>query len=289
MADASSSSATTSSPQVSGTKSSRPLSILPTGAGGKVTKLTDKQTKAFDAITSSDVDQQAKTFLKAFMRDFIERVDEILGIAEDFKSFLPKTIFDLPEEERCYELDELEAHKFLEKNGESMTVRELRAAISDIDLNKNFKVGFIEFMIFKQKKTIEELLDGLENAQSLPHLEEALEKAIEDCKQVMAEKKAKEAEMARLTELAEKGGVKGMAAKATLAQMLAADQLAENKKQIQAAANQRKAKKALEEGGKDAVDKAVQDAKKQKEDAEKKKKADSRAKLAARAAMFGGK
>jgi len=266
--------------------SSRPISLQVTKGDGP--KLNAEQQKKFDQICAMNVDDQAKTFLKAFMREYIEKVDDILAIAEEFKSFLPKTIFDLPEEERCYELDELEAHKFLEKNGGAMTVRELRGAISEIDLNKNFKVGFIEFMIFKEKKSILLMLEGLENAQTLPHLEEALEKAIEECKKVMAEKKAKEDEMDRLRALAEKGGVKGMAAKATLAQMLAADQLEENRKQIQAAANQRKAKKELEEGGKDAVDKALQDAKKQKEEEEKKKREASRAKLAARAAMFGG-
>jgi hypothetical protein len=266
--------------------STRPISISITKEGKK---LSAENRKKFDAICATDPDSQAKTFLKAFMRDYLQRVDEILGIAEDFKSSLPKSIFEVPEgTDPCYEMDELEAHKFLEKNGETMTVRDLRAAIADIDINKNFKVGLIEFLLFKFEKSVDALLDGLENAQSLPHLEEALEKAIEECKKVMAEKKAKEAEMARLQEIADKGGVKGMAAKATLAQMLAADKLEENRREIQAAANQRKAKKQLEEGGKDAVDKALQDAKKEKEEAERKKKEESRAKLAARAAMFGG-
>jgi hypothetical protein len=232
---------------------SRPISISVTKDGKK---MSDEHRERFDKICSEDIDGQAKTFLKAFMRDFLERVEEILKIASDFKDMLPKSVFEVVEGvEPCYEMDEVTAHKFLEKNGETMTVRELRAAIADIDINKNFKVGLIEFLLFKFGKDVEGLLDGLDNAQSLPHLEEALEKAIEECMKVMAEHKAKEEEMARLQALADKGGVKGMAAKATLAQMLAADQLEENRREIQAAANQRKAKKQLEEGGKDAVDK----------------------------------
>jgi hypothetical protein len=46
-----------------------------------------------------------------------------------------------------------------------------------------------------------------------------------------------------------------------------------------AAANQRKAKKELEEGGKDAVEKEIEKQKKDKEEAEKKKKEESRAKV----------
>lgn len=264
--------------------SGRPVSISVTKEG---VKLSQENSKKFDAITKQDIDGQAKSFLKAYMREYLEKVEEILSIAEDFKQALPKSVFEIVEGvEPCYEMDEVTAHKFLEKNGETMTVRELRSAIADIDLNKNFKVGLIEFLLFKYGKDIESMLEGLENSQSNPQLEIALENAIAECMKVLAEKKAKEAEMSRLVAVAEKGGVKGMAAKATIAQILAGDKLEENRREIQAAANQRKAKKMLDEGAGDAVEDALKQAKKEKEEAAKKKKEESRAKLAARAAMF---
>ena len=53
-------------------------------------------------------------------------------------------------EEGC-ELDEFEAHLFLEKNIEALTVKKMRQVLKEIDVDFNQKVSLTEFLIFYYK------------------------------------------------------------------------------------------------------------------------------------------
>jgi len=96
-----------------------------------------------------------------------------------------------------------------------------------------------------------------------------------------AEKRAKEAKMTDLEAKAAIGGVKGLAAKNELAQMMAADSTEENKTELTLKAAQRRASKYS------AADQLDKQKKQEAALAEQKRRA-SRANLAQRAAMFGG-
>jgi hypothetical protein len=52
------------------------------------------------------------------------------------------------------ELDELQAHRFLESFGETLSVAEMRNALREIDLDFNKKVALIEYLVFKYKKDV---------------------------------------------------------------------------------------------------------------------------------------
>jgi hypothetical protein len=95
----------------------------------------------------------------------------------------------------------------------------------------------------------------------------------------MAEKRAKEAKMTDLEEKASHGGVKGLAAKNEIAQMLAADSTEENKTELTLKAAQRRASKY---SAQDQLEKQ----KKQEQQVVEQKRRASRANLAQRAAMF---
>jgi len=58
------------------------------------------------------------------------------------------------------DLDEFKAHRFLESYGETLTVVELRKRLEAIDIDKNKKVALSEYLLFRYKKTPQELVDA---------------------------------------------------------------------------------------------------------------------------------
>jgi len=186
------------------------------------------------------------------------------------------------------------AHYFLEKKLETLTVVELRNYIKDIDLDKNHCVSFIEYAVWKYKKT---LVDLFKPSGASPELLAALEEAIRAYQQVLKEKKIREDKMAELERIAAMGGVKGMTAKNQLDQMRAEDTLALSKAEITSAAKKRLAQKAVDnDDGSAAREKALKEEqvrleteKKAKDEAEKKQAADSKARLKAKSNLWEGK
>jgi len=103
------------------------------------------------------------------------------------------------------DLDELKAHIFLEKQGETLTVRALRARLAELDIDNNKKMALSEYLLAKYKKTPQQLnaapqgdadpaklqaaQDQLQRAQDqLSEVQDAL------AKQRLAEKQVKQAE-----------------------------------------------------------------------------------------------
>jgi len=92
------------------------------------------------------------------------------------------------------ELDEFKAHKFLETLGETLTALELRKKLENIDVDKNHKLAFIEYLIFKFKKTPEQVIkfaqgdnkQEIDNAQA--QVEEA-QAAVQAVQQKLADQK----------------------------------------------------------------------------------------------------
>lgn len=70
------------------------------------------------------------------------------------------------------ELDELSSHKFLERNGETLTVRELRTVLREIDIDTNKKTSLSEFLIYKYKVDWQPYVNTIQGDQ------EAVDKAM---------------------------------------------------------------------------------------------------------------
>ena len=121
-----------------------------------------------------------------------------------------------------------------------------------------------------------------------------LKKAMDAFKLVMAAKEKRQKKMAKLKARAEKGGVLGKSAAHELECMLREDETERNRREITAAAAQRKAKRMVKKADKSDMKKralaAEQKKQAEKEAArkaeEKKRRQESRARLAAKAAMF---
>lgn len=245
----------------------------------KKKELTAEEMKAkFTEVTKTNIDDQATAFLRSFVGEFGGRFEEVLDLAQEFKKYAPK-------QGEVRELEEDAAHLFLEKRGETLTVTELRDALREIDLDKNHKVSFIEFLLWKFKKSLKEFFT--EKPGDIAHLLAQLEEAIKLYQVTLAERAKREEHMKDLEKLAEQGGVKGMKAKHELEAMLHEDELARNKKEVEAAAKKRMAQRAVDNGDPFAEEqKRVAAEKKKKEEEEKKQREEARARLKAKASAF---
>eukprot|EP00038_Savillea_parva_P023216 m.40032 g.40032 ORF g.40032 m.40032 type:complete len:261 (+) comp5906_c0_seq1:2620-3402(+) len=250
-----------------------------------VIKNTPEQLERFRKITTEQgINAQCKYFLTEFVSEFAGKFEEVLDLAEEFKSYAPKGEVD-----DIRELDEQQTHLFLEKRGETATVRELRDALREIDIDLNLKVSFIEYCLFKYKKTLHQLFE--EKPKNVASLLKALEDAIELHQALLAAKKAEEEQMEALRKVAESGsGVKAMKARAELEQLRVRSVTGANMAEIKAAWKTRRAKKDLESADPAAEEmKRVEEKKKAEAEAEEQRKKESREKFKARAAFLTAK
>eukprot|EP01088_Endostelium_zonatum_P009759 TRINITY_DN23069_c0_g1_i1.p1 TRINITY_DN23069_c0_g1~~TRINITY_DN23069_c0_g1_i1.p1 ORF type:complete len:261 (-),score=117.63 TRINITY_DN23069_c0_g1_i1:116-898(-) len=246
----------------------------------------------FRALSQRPVEEQAKEFLKSFVLDFKGNFEEVLELCSNFKSFAPK------EKEVVTSLPEFPAHLFLEKRGETLTVAALRENLKvEITLEKNHDVAFLEYLLWKYHKTVNDMFKP--KAEVPKEILEALEKAIANFEAALAVRKAREAKMAQLEAAAAAGGVKGKAAANELEQMKKQDQLEQSKREINSAAQQRKAQKAVndtkrweeEEERKRAEAMAseqqrMEEEKRRKEEEDRNKAAASRSRLKEKASLW---
>ena len=198
------------------------------------------------------------------------------------------------------ELDEFEAHQFLEKFENTLTVKEMRAALKEIDLDFNKHVSLTEFLIYRYKADVHAVVNAAQGANSeaqkkidaaqalcdkalsdMQKSQEAAEKALEAQKEM----EAKEAEAKAAADELEKqqkafddqvaaleakstdsslGIVKRNRAKNELAQLKASDPLPLRRAKITQDAAVRKCAKATK-----AAKKAADEAKAAAELAEK--------------------
>eukprot|EP00008_Paramoeba_atlantica_P006157 CAMPEP_0201489314 /NCGR_PEP_ID=MMETSP0151_2-20130828/21957_1 /ASSEMBLY_ACC=CAM_ASM_000257 /TAXON_ID=200890 /ORGANISM="Paramoeba atlantica, Strain 621/1 / CCAP 1560/9" /LENGTH=244 /DNA_ID=CAMNT_0047874861 /DNA_START=29 /DNA_END=763 /DNA_ORIENTATION=+ len=234
--------------------------------------------RKFKEITATqNIDEQAMTFLRAFVGEFQGKFEEVLALGEKFKTYAPPG---------GNELDEFEAHRFLESLSETKTVRDMRECLQTIDLDFNKKVAFIEYCLFKYKKSVRDLFSAKPNAAALAKLE----KAVNQYRAVFEEKKQREAKMEDLRQKAANGDVK---AKSELKRMEMAGSEVQDTKNEMFALQQKLAAKRAMKNPEEEQQKMIQEEerklaeeKARKEAEEKKQKDDSRARLAARAAMF---
>jgi len=246
----------------------------------------------FAKITEMSMIDQAKHFLKEFVFEISateEGFEGVLKLCEEFAGF---TEDKDPNSNK--ELEEHTFHLFLERRGETKTVKEVRDAIREIDVDANMKISFIEFCLFKYEKTVAELLaPKIADAKLLAELNEAI--ALYE--EVMRARKEEEDTMQELSQLSVGSGVKAMKAKMQLESMRVRSQTGQNIAEVRAAFKKRRAQKAVglatgpSEEERDAALKKNEDevaAKKQaEEEAKSKAAAESKQRLKDRSAAFG--
>jgi len=220
-----------------------------------------------DAITSSSLEEQIVYFLNAFWDEVSEKSDNFWTYYEKFVE-LQKVQYkaefegkeDAPEFKEGSDLNELMAMKLLESFGKPMTAIAFRQEFKKIDVNYDKKMAMIEFLLYEFKQSVEELLKRPQATS--PELE-AAQKAYNE---VMVEVNKIETEKARLEKDSKGEGVKAMAAKNALEQLLRAENVELNKAVIRAEEAMKKAQKTVKAapGGVFWLNKKIEVAKKYK-------------------------
>jgi len=117
--------------------------------------MADKKLKdEFFKLTRMLYIAQAKWFLNGFWKE---------GLSEEGENVWKYThkFIELDKRKKeGNELDEFEAHKFLESLGETLTIIQLREKLRQIDLDANGKMALLEYLCFKYKKTVPQVIDS---------------------------------------------------------------------------------------------------------------------------------
>ena len=253
------------------------------------------QADRFSELCEQDPIDQCEYFLKSFIFALGDGWKDVSTMCTEFQKHAKDTG---PSDTH---MNHIQAADFLQKHGKTRTGLERKHEVEDIDINGDGTVAYVEYLLLHYKVMVlkeyydrhetepEEDLSGdavglcgvgaklLEELFTMPaglspQLEAALEAFADN-------KKKREAKVKELTAKAEKGGVKGMAAKQELVILESGDKTEMNRIELTLQAAKRKASK---KSGEEAV-KDVQ----AKQAAELKAAADAkRAKMKARAAMF---
>lgn len=194
--------------------------------------LSDELREQFKVVTAKTYKDQAIFFLNAYWDDHQEDGEKLWG------QVLLMSELDEKNGKEGSDLDELKAHIFLEKQGDTMTVLQLRTKLRKMDLDYNKRMAMIEFLLFAYDKDLKDLLKRPQGTN------EELTKAVAALDNVQSEIDKIEAEKKILEEKAALGGVKGMRAKNELEQLLTRDNTAMNKSLLEAEACVRRCKKA---------------------------------------------
>jgi len=145
---------------------------------------TTEWAKPFATICQKTHTDQAKWFLNGFWAEGLEAHKEaiweythmFIEIETGKKILYGAKKFHL--EEKC-DLDEMQAHQLLEKIGETLTVKELRARLKKLDIDSNNRLCITEFLTDKYTKTPQEVLDSPQGGVDPDILEEAQQKCDE--------------------------------------------------------------------------------------------------------------
>jgi len=106
----------------------------------------------FKEVTKLTYAEQGKFFLNAFWKEY-------QGEAENVWKYAFKFIeLDTQKKKGGCDLDEFNAHRFLEQVGETKRVVELRETLRQIDLDFNKRMALVEYLLFRYKQTIKELI-----------------------------------------------------------------------------------------------------------------------------------
>eukprot|EP01101_Sappina_pedata_P006897 TRINITY_DN3536_c0_g1_i1.p1 TRINITY_DN3536_c0_g1~~TRINITY_DN3536_c0_g1_i1.p1 ORF type:complete len:247 (+),score=169.25 TRINITY_DN3536_c0_g1_i1:19-759(+) len=232
-------------------------------------------------LVAQSIEGQWKAFLRAFVGEFSGKFEQVLDQVEDFKKALPPNSTD-------GQLDEHQAHIFLEKKGEAQTVVEFREKMKLIDIDFNRRISVIEYLLYKYNKTTKDLFEAKPNAALVKKLEDAIDKYLA----VFRARKEREDKIASLEAIVKQGGKEAAKAKAELMGLKMQDPSKDASNEIGSLAEKLRAKRALanpeEENRRlqQQEEERLAEEKRKKEDEEKRKQQESRNKLKDRAKLW---
>lgn len=212
-------------------------------------------TEYFKQVVSKKWSDQAVFWLNAYWPEHGKDAEKVWGYVQLFIKL------DSAKGKDGCDLDEFWSHKFLESLGDTLTVVAMRETFREIDLDFNKRMSLIEYLVFKYKVSVKELLSRPQGTnEDLVKAQQALEKVQDEIAKIEKKK-------AELEEKAKATGVRGMQAKNELQQLLTADPTDLNRALLTAEAAVRKAQKLgglAAQGALWWVDRELEEAKKYK-------------------------
>jgi len=242
----------------------------------------------FKELIKKPVTEQARFFLRPFVLEFQAKFGEVLDMAEKFRSFS-----SAENKGAVCELEETDAHLFLEKCDQALTVRALRDYLREIGclrIETHARVAYLEYLMLKYRKTLPQLFapppEGVANQALVDKVNQAIEAYIAS----QEAQRKREEEMRRLElEAAGKRSVASVQA-ANKKNELAGQEFSQKFAEMQALKRKKEAEEALARAPKidpyQEEQKRLAAEKRAKEEAEKKAREDSRSRLAAKAALW---
>ena len=110
-------------------------------------------TAKFHELTEKNYKGQACWAMNAFWNDGLkEEAERIWGFVRKCEEL------DEKKKKEGNELDELQAHRFLEAVGETLTVIALRDRLRKIDLDMNRRMALMEYLVFRFSLNVTELV-----------------------------------------------------------------------------------------------------------------------------------
>lgn len=160
--------------------------------------LGDEQKAAWEAIVNKCHTQQAIWWLNGFWRELEKEADNMWKMVHDMIEIecgKEKRYGKLKwEEKEGCDLDQFQSHRFLEKQGETCTVKELRAKVKNLDVDRNKRLALSEYLADKFNKSVEDIIDAPQGGQAA---QEQLDRAIAKVNNAVSEmKKASDSEEA---------------------------------------------------------------------------------------------
>jgi len=189
----------------------------------------------FEKYVTKPHKQQAQAFLNAYWTETSSSAETVWEWTHMFIEI------DSEHKEEGINLDEFQAHRFVEKLGRTMTVVEFREHMKKLDLNFDKKVSIIEYLCFHFGTSPTQFVERNPPLDPPTNTNEALMKAQQALNAVQVEINKVESKKVELSAIAEGGGVKGMKAKNELEQLQNADNTELNKAFLTAEAAVRKA------------------------------------------------
>ena len=118
-----------------------------------MSKVEAKYADKFRDLSNKTYAAQAKWFLNGFW-------DEVGKDAEQIWKYVHKCIELDDRRSKGNDLDEFNAHRFLEFLGDTQTVQEMRNKMRDIDIDFNKRMCLTEYLIFKYKKSVKDVVNA---------------------------------------------------------------------------------------------------------------------------------
>jgi len=233
-------------------------------------------------LQEKTISEQAKFFLQAFVMEFAGTFEVVLTMVDEFKVYAKGA--------EDGQLDEIQAHHYLEKRGETHTAIEFREKMRQIDLDFNKRISITEWLVFKYNKTLKGLFTPPPTGTVDPKFLRALNDAIDKHEAVHKAKQEKESKIAELEQTVKAGGPGAARARVELMGLKGEDPAKHGASAIDAIAAKMKAQRELKAAKPvdpfEEEQKRLAEEKKKKAEEDKRKKDESRARLAAKSKLW---